>query len=459
MKDKKQAGDPRLTALQVIYQVAEKGGYSNLLLDQVLQRAGLTLQDRHLVTELANGTIRMFKHLDWVLNLFLNRPVSALNPWLRNILRMSVYQMLFMDAIPDYAVINSAVNLTRSKASPNLTGLANGVLRNIGRSRDRLRYPEPSDSIDFYAAYYSQPEWLVEKLLATYDVEQVRNLLDYFNLRPQVVLRTNNLKTDRRQLLICLTEDGVIGQPSPRSPWAVVVDKTDISLAQSRAYHLGFFYVQNEASMLAAAILDPQPGESILDLCCGVGGKTTFIGELMQNQGQIDAYDIHQHKIDLLKSNCERLGISMVTGHRQDILNLIPGSQLADRVLLDAPCSGLGVLSRRSDSRWHKKPSDLDDIQALQAQLLEKAGQMVRPGGRVVYSTCTILQAENEDIIEDFLHHHPEFIREDLGREIGFFPLDSQDRLKASQGMLTILPGKYGTDGMFYAKLRRKKSA
>jgi len=450
--------DPRLAALQVIYQVAEKGAYANLILDRALQKTPLSIQDRHLVTELANGTIRMFKHLDWVLNLFLNRSISDLNPWLRNILRMSVYQLLFMDGVPDYAAINSGVNLTRIKAGPGLTGLANGVLRNLSRHRDAIRYPEPSDSIAYYAVYYSQPEWLVEKLLANYDVQPVLEMLRYFNQRPGVVLRTNTFKTDRIQLMARLAEDGITVQPSPRSPWAVVVEKMETSLAQSGAYQQGLFYVQNESSMLTVPILAPRPGESILDLCCGVGGKSTFIAEVMQDCGQVRAYDIHKNKVGLLKSNCARLGLSIVTGHQQDILALTPADHMADGVLLDAPCSGLGVLSRRSDSRWHKNPQDLEQLQALQAQMLEIAGHLVRPGGRLVYSTCTINPAENQGVVQDFLQRHPEFILEHFDADIGFFPLNSQDRHDASQGMLTILPGHYGTDGMFYAKLRRIKS-
>ena len=311
MKPKQQGArdaDPRLTALQVIYQVAEKGAYANLILNRKLEQAtDLSAQDRHLVTELVNGTIRMLKHLDWVLDLFMKRPISAQNPWLRNILRLSLYQLLFLEGIPDYAAINSGVELTRSKVGPGLAGLTNGVLRNIARHREEIRYPEPHLSLAFYSVFYSQPEWLVEKMLTEYDHQQVEDMLAYFNQRPSVVLRTNTLKTDREQLIANLARDGIIGQSSPRSPRAILVDSVERSLDQSEAYRGGFFYVQNEASMLAVNILDPQPDTTVFDLCCGVGGKTTFIAELMGDKGRIDAYDIHNHKLSLLKSNCARL--------------------------------------------------------------------------------------------------------------------------------------------------------
>ncbi len=463
MKPKQQGArdaDPRLTALQVIYQVAEKGAYANLMLDRKLEQAqDLSAQDRHLVTELVNGTIRMLKHLDWVLDLFIKRPISAQNPWLRNILRLSLYQLLFLEGIPDYAAINSGVELTRSKIGNGLAGLANGVLRNIVRHRDQICYPEPHLSVAFYSVFYSQPVWLVEKLLTEYDHPQVEDMLVYFNQRPQVMLRTNTLKTDREQLTAILARDGIIGHSSPRSPRAILVDSVERSLAQSKAYRAGLFYVQNEASMLAVNILDPHPGVAVLDLCCGVGGKTTFIAELMGDEGRIDAYDIHNHKINLLKSNCARLGLSIVHAHPEDIMTLPMVSLRADCVLLDAPCSGLGVLNRRSDSRWRKTPQDLADLQQLQAQMLERAGQMVANGGILVYSTCTIMKAENEDLVRTFLDRHPDFHLDGFQAEISFFPLDNQDNTKASQGMLTILPGKYGTDGMFYARLRRTDGA
>ncbi|MEQ8199865.1 MAG: 16S rRNA (cytosine(967)-C(5))-methyltransferase RsmB [Syntrophomonadaceae bacterium] len=452
--------DPRLAALQIIYQISEKGAYANLILERELERAAdMPAQDRRLVTELVNGTIRMLKHLDWVLDLFLQRPVAAQNPWLRNVLRLSLYQLLFLEGIPDYAAIDSGVDLTRSKAGPGLAGLANGVLRNIARHRADIRYPEPHGSVDFYAVFYSQPEWLVERLLNEYDRQQVEGMLAYFNCRPQVVLRSNTLKTDREQLIAILSRDGIIGRLSPRSPWGVLVDGMERSLAQSEAYQAGLFYVQNEASMLAAIILAPRPGATVLDLCCGVGGKTTFIAELMGSQGRVDAYDIHNHKINLLKSNCDRLGLSIVSGHQQDLMALALEPQSADRVLLDAPCSGLGVLNRRSDARWRRTPQDLTDLQSLQARMLEKAAPWVKSGGSLVYSTCTILKAENEDLIQAFLSRHPEFILDGFQDEISFFPLDPHDLYNASRGMLTILPGKYGTDGMFYARLRRIDSA
>lgn len=449
-------GDPRQIALLVVHQVLQKGAYANIALDQYLRKAKLMPDDRHMVTEIVNGTIRMLKHLDWVLNLFLSRPVEAQNPWLRDVLRLSLYQMLFMDHIPDYASVNSAVKLIRHKSGSKLAGVANGVLRNIARNRDSLPYPDPNDRIKYLSILYSQPEWLVEMLLGVYEIAEVQKMLTYLNLRPGLVLRNNTLAGSREELIAALNRDGVKGTASPRTPWAVLVEGLDKPLEQLDAYQQGRFYVQNEASMLAVSILKPEQEQKLLDLCCGAGGKTSFMAELMNDQGIIDAYDLYEHKIRLLQSNCSRLRISIVNGHYGDILALRNDSIHAHGVLLDAPCSGLGVLNRRADSRWRKTRADIDNLAEIQLGLLEKAGQMVTSGGALVYSTCTVSCRENEGMIQKYLEKNPVFVLEGFAGDIEFFPLDEADRNRADKGMLTIIPGKYGTDGMFYARMRRR---
>ena len=450
--------DPRKISLLVVQGVLEKGAYANILLDRYLRTSRLSAEDRHLATEISNGTIRMLKHLDWVLNLFLRRPVSDQNPWLRNVLRIALYQMLFMEKVPDYAIVNSAVELVREKAGEKLAGVANGVLRNLARNRAAVRYPEDAASVQYLAVYYSQPEWLVEKWLSEYDLDMVRAMLTYCNQRPGLMLRNNSLRGTRDKLIADLSLDGVYCQPSPRTPWGVLVEGLDKSLEQVQAYQTGYFYVQNEASMLAVSVLNPQPGERIIDLCAGIGGKATFMAELMHNRGIVEAYEIYQHKLALLVQNCKRLGIAIVEAHQQDILELPADLDRAAGVLLDAPCSGLGVLNRRADSRWKKTPESLKELGSLQSRLLEKAGQIVTPGGRLIYATCTINQAENQAIVMEFLQNNPAYGLEGFAAEISYFPLDEQDQSSAAAGMLTLLPGKYQTDGMFYARMRRSSS-
>jgi len=448
--------DPRKISLLIVHQVLEKGAYTNIALDRYLRTADLLTDDRHMVTEIVNGTVRMLKHLDWVLNLFLRKPIQTQNPWLRNVLRISLYQLLFMEKIPDYACVNSAVKLVSAKLGPKMSGVANGVLRNIARNLASLQYPDPADKIEFLAVYHSQPEWLVEKWLNEYEFLEVQKMLEYFNLRPGLVVRTNVLSGSRTELVEALMQEGVNCLASSQTPWGVLIEGLDKPLEQLRTYQEGRFYVQNEASMLAVSILEPSRGQQIVDLCCGVGGKTTLMAELMNNTGRIDAYDIYEHKIALLKANSDRLHISIIAGHCKDILSMSSDSELAQGVLLDVPCSGLGVLNRRSDSRWRKTKDDIIGLTGLQSNLLEKAGQFVAPGGRLVYSTCTIDRSENEEIVLKYLESNPIFVLEGFADELGFFPLDEVDKTKAATGMLTIMPGKYGTDGMFYARMRRR---
>lgn len=450
--------DPRELSLEIVYNVMEKGAYTNIELDQYLRKFPLLVDDRHLVTEIVNGTIRMLKHLDWVLNLFLQKPLEKQNPWLRNCLRISLYQVLFMDKIPDYAAVNSAVELSRKKAGSKLSGVVNGVLRNIIRGRDSIKYPDPVDSIEYLAVYYSQPEWLVQKCLEEYGIPATRDMLLYFNHRPVQILRNNELLGSRDELIDTLSKEGIHCQASNRTPWGMQVESMEKSLEEITAFQAGRFYVQNEASMLTVSILKPQEGENIIDLCCGVGGKTSFIAEQMNNMGTIDAYDIYDHKLVLLANNCTRLGIAIVKVHKQDILSISEGLKQGQGVLLDVPCSGLGVLNRRADSRWRKTPDIISELSSLQCSLLQKAASMVLPGGRLIYSTCTINREENDELVKKFISINPDFVLEGFAEDISFFPLDREDKEKAAGGMLTVLPGKYETDGMFYAKIRRKKS-
>lgn len=455
-QDQRGISDARELALSIVYDVTENGAYANLSLDKALRASRLAPNDKKLVTEIVNGSIRMIKHLDWVLNLFLQKPVEKQNPWLRNILRISTYQLIFMQRIPDYAAVNSAVDLSRKKTSRALSGVCNGVLRNIIRNLEKIDYPYASQ-LEYLSVYYSQPEWLTHMWLEEFGPELTEKMFVYLNQSARLSLRNNELRGSSDQLLQDLAKEGVTASASPLIPCSIRVETLDKSIEELSSYQQGRFYIQNEASMLAAAILDPQPGERVIDLCCGLGGKTSHFAEKMENQGNIEAIDIHAHKISLLEKNCQRLGISIVQAQARDILHVEVPNPAWDRVFLDAPCSGLGVLNRRSDSRWRKKPEEILELSKLQRALLQKSSEMVMPGGVLVYSTCTINPLENEAIINDFISANHDFTVENLADSIHFFPMDEGDLLNARRGFLTLLPGKYDTDGMFYARLRRSK--
>jgi len=449
-----ETGKVRKTAVDLVYEILENGAYSNIALDKTLRNQEWSIKDRNLLTEIVNGTIRMLKHLDWVLNLFSRKEIEKQQPWLRNTLRVAVYQILFMEKIPDYAVVSDAVNICRNKTNPTLGRVCNGILRNIIRNRDRIKYPQ-DDPIKYLSVYYSFPEWITRYLISLYGEDTTRSIMIYSNQRPEVVLRSNNLKIDRDRLVMILNQNKLYCTPSALTPWGIKLNGSNASITDLIGYKEGYFYVQNEASMLAAAILAPQENSLVMDLCAGVGGKSTHLAELMNNTGQIKAYDIHPQKLNLLQKNCVRLGITIVNGVIKDALE-IKNSPEADQVLLDAPCSGLGVLNRRSDSRWRKNLGIITELQKLQLKLLDKAAKMVRNEGKLLYATCSITREENEDVISSFLSRNSSFKLEGFAEQISFFPLDANDRRSAANGKLTILPGKYDTDGMFYALMRRQ---
>ncbi|MGI6412170.1 MAG: 16S rRNA (cytosine(967)-C(5))-methyltransferase RsmB [Syntrophomonadaceae bacterium] len=444
----------RHLAAQTVYRITENGAYTNLAIDKALRESGFDLVEKKLFTEIVSGSIRMLKHLDWVLNMFLNNGINRQNPWLRTVLRVSVYQMLFMDRIPDYAVVNDAVEICKTGTNQNLARVANGVLRNIARNRGKIEYP--TEKVSRLATIYSHPEWIVQYLLDNFDEVEAIRIMEYDNSYPRVIIRCNTLKGSREDLaFIDLRGEGYLASISSLTPWGIILQSSEKPLAQSMAFKNGLFYIQNEASMLAGAILGPKENEIVFDLCAGVGGKATHMAELMNNQGLIYAFDLYQHKINLLRQTCTRLGISIIKANAMDVLNLQINDPEADRVLLDAPCTGLGVLNRRADARWRRNREDIYQLQKIQTELLNKAANLVKKGGLVLYATCTITEEENQQVVCNFLKNN-DFALEGFAHNIEFFPLDDQDRNDAVNGMLTILPGKYNTDGMFYALMRRK---
>lgn len=448
------AGSIREEALLILYQINQQGAFANLALDKSLQNSKLTLSERNLVTEMVNGTVRMQKHLDWVLAFFLQGRLEKQNHWFLNILRLSLYQLLFMESIPPYACINEAVNLTRKKVNSSMARVVNAVLRNIMRQKNNLTYP-PSHEPEYLSVYYSHPDWIVRNYIEEFGWDTAKSILEYNNQRPGLDFRCNQLKTSPSSLVESLGREGVACSVSPLIPWAISIQSLSMSISQLQSYQQGFIYVQNQASMLAAPLLDPQPGETVFDLCAGVGGKTTHIAELMNNQGRVMAFDLYPKKLDLLAQNASRMGISIIQTEAVDATQLTYGQESADRILLDAPCTGLGVLNRRADARWHKSLQDLSALLNIQQSLLDKAAQLVKKGGCILYSTCSTLQQENQLQVTAFLKRHPDFRLESVSRQLEFFPLDPEDLAQAKQGMLLLIPGRYGTDGMFYALLRR----
>lgn len=397
----------------------------------------------------------MKKHLDWVLDLFLARNRRKLKSKVYVILILSLYQLLFLERIPAYAIINEAVEMTRREGKA-VSGMVNGLLRNVERNRDRITYPDPSvDTVAYLAVFYSHPEWMVSRWLNRYGYEDTKRLLAFNNQGPPLAVRANLLKNDARELRTTLEEEGVKVQEGMVFNTSLLLESMPLPLFRLRSYKEGLFYVQGESAMLIPQCLSPQPNTLVYDFCCGVGGKTTHLAEIMGDRGTIMAFDIHQHKLDLLKTNCQRLGISIVESREGDLFDLIRGLGQADAVLLDAPCSGLGVLRSRADLRWRKKEADIAVMSELQGQMLEQVARTVRSGGRLLYSTCSLEPEENQEVVERFIEGHGDFEFLDFGEILELNPWLTGDARFMDKGRLTIFPPCHQADGMFISLMRR----
>jgi 16S rRNA (cytosine967-C5)-methyltransferase len=458
----------RAGALHVLYAVEVEGAYANLVLDQLLREVPFAKSDRSFLTELVYGTLRWRGTVDWILNQVVRSGLDRLTPWIRNILRLGVYQLLFMNKIPPSAVCNEGTNLAKRYGHQGVARLVNGVLRSVARRGQDWEYPDPQEKpVEHIAARYSHPEWMVERWLKRYGQEETIALC-LANNQPAVnSIRTNTLRLSVEELIQRLQTEGVEVEASRLIPEGLRLKRLS-AYTSLAAFGQGLFQVQDESSMLAGYGLGPLPGTRVIDACAAPGGKTTHLAQLMKNQGEILAFDLHGHKIGLVQENCRRLGVNIVRTSVMDAREL-PGlwSGWADFVLVDAPCSGLGVLRRRPDARWHKNPGQIRELASLQSQILTAASQCLRPGGTLLYSTCTLEPEENEGIVRHFLaagtdilsslNKPGKYCLEDLSQFLPFIPWREEDRNQIEKGYLTLLPHIHGTDGFFLARLRREK--
>ncbi|GAA5346140.1 16S rRNA (cytosine(967)-C(5))-methyltransferase RsmB [Planifilum fimeticola] len=446
----------REVALDVLIAVEERGAYSNLLLNRTLERTSLSPRDRRLATELVYGTIQRLNTLDWILDRFVKKGVRSLQPWVRQLLRLGLYQLHYLDRMPYRAAVHETVNLAKRRGHKGIAGLVNGVLRAYLRDDRNWSWLAAPRTVEDWALATSHPVWMVRRFQEVFGEETAWNILSANNEPPPLSLRVNPLKADRERLLLEIAESsGGEARPSLLSPQGIVLRGFG-SPASLPGFREGMFTVQDESSMLVAEAVAPRPGQFGLDACAAPGGKTTHLAEKMGNRGRIVALDIHPHKLRLIEENARRLGISIVEARQADARDLTGAvEEPADFVLLDAPCSGLGVIRRKPDIKWRKETADIDGVVALQWQMLISVSRWVRPGGTLVYSTCTLEPRENEEQIRRFLEKHPEFTP-DEGLSDLLSPAVIQ-KASIAPGMVRILPHHFGSDGFFIARLVRKK--
>ncbi len=433
-------------AVKILNRVERTDAYLEKLLDNEMSNTELNGQDKALLYEIVHGVIRWMGRLDWVLNGFYKGQFSKAIPNLKNGLRVALYQILFLDKIPDYAVVNEAVEFVKKLQGQKPADLTNAILRNIIRNKNGIRYPDPNEDLPGYiSAYYSHPSWMVKRYLARFGREDTEKLLATNNEKPYLTLKINALKTNPNEFKELLNSVNLKFNPGRYlSEFFQLQNLTNITAW--KYYSHGYFNVQDESAGLACRLLEPEPGMRILDMCSAPGGKTAYIAGLIHDKGEIIALDRYESRLKIMRKNMERLGINSVKTIEVNALEYDDG--LFDRVLADVPCLGSGTLSKKPDIKWKKDLLDLKRITELQYNLLLKAAAMVKPGGVLVYSTCSIEPEENGEIVNKFLINNSNFKLQNASDKF-------VQELIDENGCIQTLPHIHHMDGAFAAKLVR----
>jgi 16S rRNA (cytosine967-C5)-methyltransferase len=447
----RQKGSRELAA-EILSAVEIRKAYADILLDNFLNRSSLSSPDRALLTQMVYGTLRWRGRIDWHLSQVLPRPLSRMNPYLRNLLRLTLYQLFFLSKIPSYAAVNEGVELAKRYGGAKAGSLINGVARRILREKHTLHLPDSKeDLIPALSINFSHPEWLVRIWLNYFGQEETEALLKANNDESPFTLRVNQIKATREALLARVTASGFDAVPTPWSPLGIRV-KATAAVDQLPEFQVGAFQVQGEASQLVGFLLDPKPGERVLDACAAPGGKTTHLAELMRDQGEVIAVDISARGLEKVKENVQRLGLKSVRTVAADVSKGLEGSWGGpyDRILVDAPCTGLGTLRSHPEAKWHRQERDILRLSRLQKRIVQQVTPHLKPGGTLVYSTCTLAPDENEGVIDDLLDRHPELVLEDAESH-----LPQQARSMTRGKYFLALPHKHNTDGFFAARIKK----
>ena len=439
--------DAREAALLTLNTCQRQGGWSDGALKKQLAAGGLEGREAALATQLCFGVVQNQLLLDFYLSKFSNIPLGRMESKVVQALRLGLYQMLFLTKIPQSAAVNSSVELTRTHCkNPRAPGMVNAILRSLQRNLNQLPTIPQHDPAEYFSILYSHPVWLVEELLPLLGQEGTAEYLQANNSQPPITAMVNTTRATTQQVAQLLAEQGVEVTSHPWLADCLILNKTG-NLERLEAYQQGLFYIQDPASRLAVLALDPQPGMRTLDVCAAPGGKSFACAIRMENQGEVLSCDLHPHKKKLIQAGADRLGLSIIKPMTADgKVRREAWVSAFDRVLVDAPCSGLGVIRKKPDIRY-KDPQPLEGLPQVQGAILENAAGYVKENGLLVYSTCTVLPRENGDVVDAFLAKHPEFVREGFA-----LPGPAGE---APEGEITLWPQVHGTDGFFICKLRK----
>lgn len=439
--------------LGILLSINRDGEKSHIAIRNTLDKYQyLSRQDRAFIARVCEGTIEQMIYIDYIINRFSSVKVEKMKPVIQNILRSAVYQIRFMDTVPASAACNEAVKLAQKKGFYSLKNFVNGVLRSVARGIDQISYPDRSDMVEYLSVRYSMPRWLVERWIEEFGIEAAERMLeDFLETHPMTVrFKTNNIEAEKIQESLC--SQGVTVQPGPYLPYAYEISGYN-HLQALDAFQKGWIYVQDVSSMLVAEAAAPQQGDYVVDLCAAPGGKSLHVSDKMGDYGMVEARDLTEHKVALIEENIHRMNLINVTPVQADATAYDGGLEAkADIVLADVPCSGMGVIGKKPDIKYNLTPIQLDELVILQRRILHNAAAYVKPGGTLIYSTCTIGSMENQKNVEWFVKNYP-------------FELDSLDPFlpeelhcsSTKKGYLQLLPGIHKTDGFFLARLKKEK--
>lgn len=439
--------DPvRSAALEALVLI-EQGDQTDFAINSVMAEREFRPLDRRFLMQLVNGTTKMRRRLDHELKFYLSRPSKDLPLKLSNILRLGLYQLRFTDRIPDAAAVNESVSLAAYMLDRSRANLVNAVLRASIREPDKVQYVDVEDDpVRFLGDYYSYPDHFVEYCLEEFGMEQTKRLLDQYNRPPHVTYRVNYLKAKPDEVASLLQENKTEFSYGKYLPEFIHVETGGLPM-EAELIRTGKVFVQDESAGIAVRLLNPRPNSTMVDLTAAPGGKATYAAIRMRNRGRVTAVDKSHQRLVPLVENAERLGIKIISPVASDMLDFKAG--LFDRVLLDPPCSGWGTAGKNSDLRWVKTADDVTHLARIQHRMLEHAATLVKPGGILVYSTCTIMRDENDQLVEEWLVKHPEF---EVDSAAQFY----DDTIVTERGFVKTYPGHDKLDGSFCARLKRK---
>lgn len=426
----------REIALKILYKIDKEQAYSNLVLNEEIRnnRTKLSDKDIGLISEIVYGVTTWRLSLDEILKKYSKIKIKKISTWILNILRMGIYQIVFLDKIPKSAAVNESVNLAKKYGHSSSSNFVNAILRKVERS-DFKDFFEIENDIERISKTTSMPEWIIKELLKNNDIEQVNKICENLNIRPKTTIRINKLKTNKKEFVEELKKNNINFQETENDDF-IILNKIK-NIENIELFKKGYFTIQDVSAGLTAKILNPKQGDIVLDACSAPGGKTTYMAELMKNKGSIEAWDIYEHRTKLVEQNAKRLGIDIIKTNVKNATDYDETlKEKYDKILLDVPCLGIGVIKRKPDIKWQRREEDIKEISKIQLEILETCSKYLKKSGELVYSTCSILESENGKIIQKFLENNKEYY-------------------VLKENYINILPTN-DKDGFFICKLQKK---